>query len=134
MPQIRALVTHLLTALVAYALGTFMASAHVGPATRLPKLSKGKIISLDDVPKKPVNHDVAKGATDKRPIMKQVMISDGEIPHLTGFSQARLAAGQEVPAHAHKTMHEVSPPAHMLAEIHKIFAYMTACMRLESNC
>ena len=126
MPQIRALVTHLLTALVAYALGIFMASTHIDPAMKLPKSSKGKVISLDNVPKQPVNHEIAEGASDKRPIMKQVMISNGEIPHLTGFSQAHLAAGQEVPAHAHKTMHEVSR-----LQVHTVLLiFMIACMQV----
>jgi hypothetical protein len=103
----RAVLSYLLTAMIAYAVGYFQSTCIERTDFDSGIAAKGKVLSLDDIEAKPVNHDLPEGALDKRPIMKRVMISNGEIPHLTGFSAARLEAGQEVPRHSHKTMHEV---------------------------
>ena len=40
-------------------------------------------------------------------LTKRVMIPNGRVPHLTGFSGTHLLPGHAVPLHRHKTMHEV---------------------------
>jgi quercetin dioxygenase-like cupin family protein len=58
-----------------------------------------KIVSLSEIPKEGVSHDPA--------VTKQVMLRNGDLPHLTNFSQATFAPGQTVTAHTHKDMAEV---------------------------
>jgi quercetin dioxygenase-like cupin family protein len=58
-----------------------------------------KVVALGDLPIERVVHNPA--------IAKQVMLRLGEIPHLTQFAQARLAAGQVAPGHAHADMWEI---------------------------
>lgn len=58
-----------------------------------------KLVSLTDLPIESVSHNSA--------IAKQVMLRNGDLPHLTNFAQARLAPGQVCPAHAHQDMCEV---------------------------
>ncbi len=58
-----------------------------------------KRIALADLPSERVVHNPA--------IAKQVMLRLGEIPHVTQFAQARLAAGQVAPGHAHADMWEI---------------------------
>lgn len=58
-----------------------------------------KIISLADVEEEAVTHNAD--------IKKRVMLRRGQLPHLTNFSQARIASGQSVSAHRHTGMHEV---------------------------
>ncbi len=58
-----------------------------------------KWVSLADLPTDGVSHNPA--------IQKKVMLRAGDVPHLTGFSQARLAPGQVAKAHAHADMVEV---------------------------
>lgn len=58
-----------------------------------------KIVTLSELPKEGVSHDPG--------IKKQVMLRNGDIPHLTNFSQATFAPGQTVTPHAHADMVEV---------------------------
>lgn len=58
-----------------------------------------KLVSLTDLPIEAVSHNPA--------IAKQVMLRNGDLPHLTNFAQARLGPGQVSPAHAHQDMCEV---------------------------
>ena len=58
-----------------------------------------KLTSLNNLPEKEVSHNQA--------IKKKVMLSPGDLPHLTNFSQARLAPGQISPGHFHRDMCEV---------------------------
>jgi quercetin dioxygenase-like cupin family protein len=58
-----------------------------------------KVTSLSTLPEQAVSHNPA--------IKKKVMLSLGELPHLTNFSQARFAPGQVASAHSHSNMCEV---------------------------
>ena len=55
--------------------------------------------SLNELPEESVSHNPE--------IKKKVMLRFGDLPHLTNFSQARFAPGQNAPAHAHQDMSEV---------------------------
>eukprot|EP00903_Cladosiphon_okamuranus_P016634 g15342.t1 len=61
---------------------------------------KGGMVRLNELKSVPVNHD-GSGA------MKQTMILNGQVPHLTGFSRAVFAPGDEVELHWHKSKDEV---------------------------
>ncbi len=54
---------------------------------------------LNDLTELPVSHDPD--------IKKRVMFKNGDIPHITQYSQATLLPGQVAHAHAHKDMYEV---------------------------
>jgi quercetin dioxygenase-like cupin family protein len=58
-----------------------------------------KVTSLSTLPEQAVSHNPA--------IKKRVMLSLGELPHLTNFSQACFAPGQIANAHSHSNMCEV---------------------------
>ncbi|HBW57025.1 MAG TPA: cupin domain-containing protein [Oscillatoriales bacterium UBA8482] len=58
-----------------------------------------KIIDLNQIPEQEVSHNPA--------IKKKVMLSLGDLPHLTNFSQAYFAPGQVAGGHAHADMCEV---------------------------
>jgi len=58
-----------------------------------------KIVKLKDIPVEGVSHQPE--------IKKQVMIKNGEIPQVTGFSQAVFKPGQKCEEHQHPTMYEV---------------------------
>ena len=58
-----------------------------------------KKILLGELPREGVSHDPQ--------ITKQVMLRRGDLPHLTSFSRATLAAGQKARAHKHHDMFEV---------------------------
>jgi quercetin dioxygenase-like cupin family protein len=58
-----------------------------------------KLTSLSDLPIEFVSHNPQ--------ISKRVMLRSSDLPHLTNFSQARLAPGQVAPGHSHPDMHEV---------------------------
>lgn len=58
-----------------------------------------KLTSLNNLPEKEVSHNPK--------IKKRVMLSSGDLPHLTNFSQARFAPGQVSPGHFHRDMCEV---------------------------
>ena len=58
-----------------------------------------KLVTLSTLPVESVSHDPG--------IKKQVMLRNGDIPHLTNFSQATFAPGQTVTPHAHADMVEV---------------------------
>jgi len=58
-----------------------------------------KITKLTDLPELPVSHDPQ--------LKKRVMIENGVIPHITGFSQAVIPAGESVSDHQHESMTEV---------------------------
>lgn len=58
-----------------------------------------KIITLSDLPEEGVSHDPG--------IKKRVMLRNGDISHITNFSQATFAPGQTVTPHAHTDMVEV---------------------------
>lgn len=58
-----------------------------------------KLTGLNDVPEESVSHNPA--------IKKKVMLHQGDLPHLTNFSQARFAPGQVATAHTHSDMCEV---------------------------
>ncbi|KAM3090679.1 cupin domain-containing protein [Phormidesmis sp. 146-35] len=57
-----------------------------------------KLSSLRNLPQESVSHNLE--------IVKQVMLRSSTIPHLTNFSQARFAPGQQTIAHAHADMWE----------------------------
>ena len=40
-------------------------------------------------------------------VLKKVFVQNGEIPHLTNFSQAVFKPGDSVPEHSHQDMYEV---------------------------
>ena len=58
-----------------------------------------KLTSLNNLPEKQVSHNPN--------IKKKVMLSSGDLPHLTNFAQARFAPGQVSPGHFHRDMCEV---------------------------
>lgn len=58
-----------------------------------------KIVSLNALPIEGVSHDLE--------IQKKVMLRFGDLPHLTNFSQACFAPGQQVTPHKHADMSEV---------------------------
>ena len=58
-----------------------------------------KITNLQNLPLKAVSHNPE--------IKKKVMLSMGDLPHLTNFSQASFAPGQISTAHSHQDMCEV---------------------------
>lgn len=58
-----------------------------------------KIANLNQLPQQAVSHNPE--------IKKQVMLSQGDLPHLTNFSQATFAPGQIAIAHTHQDMSEV---------------------------
>jgi quercetin dioxygenase-like cupin family protein len=58
-----------------------------------------KQVSLNSIPLQGVSHNFE--------IRKQVMLSTGDVPHLTQFAQAQLMPGQIAIAHAHRDMHEI---------------------------
>jgi mannose-6-phosphate isomerase-like protein (cupin superfamily) len=57
------------------------------------------ITSLNNLPEESVSHNPE--------IKKKVMLRQGDLPHLTNFSQARFAPGNTATAHAHSDMCEV---------------------------
>jgi quercetin dioxygenase-like cupin family protein len=58
-----------------------------------------KITDLTQIPEQEVSHNPA--------IKKKVMLSLGDLPHLTNFSQACFAPGQVAGGHSHTDMFEV---------------------------
>lgn len=58
-----------------------------------------KLVTLSELPEEGVSHDPG--------IKKRVMLRNGDIPHITNFSQATFAPGQTVTPHAHTDMVEV---------------------------
>jgi len=58
-----------------------------------------KLLHLAQIP--------AEGVAHQPEIKKQVLIKNGEIPQLTGFSQAVFKPGQACEEHRHPTMYEV---------------------------
>ncbi|VXD16707.1 Cupin 2, conserved barrel domain protein [Planktothrix serta PCC 8927] len=58
-----------------------------------------KITDLNQIPEQEVSHNPA--------IKKKVMLSLGDLPHLTNFSQACFAPGQVAGGHSHADMCEV---------------------------
>lgn len=58
-----------------------------------------KVINLNNLPDTPVSHDPN--------IKKKLMIGNGQIPHLTNFSQATFKPGQKAEKHKHLDMYEV---------------------------
>jgi mannose-6-phosphate isomerase-like protein (cupin superfamily) len=58
-----------------------------------------KIVSLIDLPERHVSHNPE--------IRKKVMLETHDLPHVTGFSQARFSPGLVASPHAHADMHEV---------------------------
>ena len=58
-----------------------------------------KITNLENLPLQTVSHNPE--------IHKKVMLSMGDVPHLTNFSQASFAPGQISTAHSHQDMCEV---------------------------
>ena len=58
-----------------------------------------KITNLSNLPPQSVSHNPE--------ITKKVMLSKGDLPHLTNFSQATFAPGQIAIAHYHRDMSEV---------------------------
>ncbi|CAM9368808.1 unnamed protein product, partial [Phaeothamnion confervicola] len=62
--------------------------------------SRGGMVKLSEVPVEAINHDGSPGA-------KQVMVTRGQVPHLTGFSRAELAPDEEIVEHTHMSRDEV---------------------------
>ena len=58
-----------------------------------------KRVALGDLPVERVFHNPE--------IAKQVMLRQGEVPHLAQFAQAKLAPGQLAPGHVHADMWEI---------------------------
>jgi mannose-6-phosphate isomerase-like protein (cupin superfamily) len=58
-----------------------------------------KLTNLHELPEQSVSHNPA--------IKKKVMLSWGDLPHLTNFSQAIFTPGQVATAHKHEDMCEV---------------------------
>jgi quercetin dioxygenase-like cupin family protein len=58
-----------------------------------------KLTNLSELPEQKVSHNPE--------IRKKVMLSLGELPHLTNFSQAVFAPGQIAEAHSHQDMCEI---------------------------
>ncbi|MBE9168943.1 cupin domain-containing protein [Pleurocapsales cyanobacterium LEGE 06147] len=58
-----------------------------------------KLTNLNELPEQTVSHNPE--------IKKKVMLSLGDLPHLTNFSQAVFAPGQVATAHKHEDMCEV---------------------------
>ncbi|CAM9974930.1 unnamed protein product [Ascophyllum nodosum] len=64
------------------------------------KPPKGGMVRLKEITPVPVKEG-SSGA------MKQVMILNGQVPHLTGFMRSVFSPGDEVQTHSHATMDEV---------------------------
>lgn len=58
-----------------------------------------KHVRVDELPEQPVSHNAS--------IRKRVMLQAGEIPHVTGFSQAIFPPGEVAGLHVHDDMHEL---------------------------
>ena len=58
-----------------------------------------KHVNLDALPEQAVSHNPA--------IKKKIMLHPGEVPHVTGFSQASFPPGEVAHLHLHDDMHEV---------------------------
>lgn len=58
-----------------------------------------KLTNLSELPEQQVSHNPK--------IRKKVMLSLGELPHLTNFSQAIFSPGQVAEAHSHQDMCEI---------------------------
>lgn len=58
-----------------------------------------KFISLSQIAETGVSHNPE--------IRKKVILSKGDVPHLTNFSRSELLSGQTASAHAHEDMFEV---------------------------
>ena len=58
-----------------------------------------KQIKLDDLPSTFVSHH--------EKITKQVIVKNGDVPHLAQLAQATLRQGQKVEEHAHQDMTEI---------------------------
>ena len=58
-----------------------------------------KIVSLKNIKTEGVSHDPR--------IRKQVMIRNGNVPHLTSFSRAVFKPKQKITKHRHADMHEI---------------------------
>lgn len=58
-----------------------------------------KITKLNELPELPVSHDPQ--------LKKKLLIANGVIPHLTGFSQAVIPQNGTVTSHHHEDMTEV---------------------------
>ncbi|CAM9687651.1 unnamed protein product [Discosporangium mesarthrocarpum] len=70
------------------------------PALRPDGSLNGGMVRLSDLAVEAVNHEGGG-------ISKQVMVINGQVPHLTGFSRAVFKPGQSVGIHKHKDMDEV---------------------------
>lgn len=57
-----------------------------------------KIVSLENLEEVITSHKVGK---------KKIMIKNGDVPHITQFSQVRLTPGEIVEEHAHPDMYEI---------------------------
>ncbi len=55
--------------------------------------------NLSEISASPLSHD--------QDIEKRVILSNGELPHITQFAQAVLKPGQRVTRHMHRDMNEV---------------------------
>lgn len=58
-----------------------------------------KVSKLSELPNQPVSHDAH--------LFKKVMISYGEVPHLTNFSQIVMKPGESTTQHQHEDMYEI---------------------------
>lgn len=58
-----------------------------------------KYVSLDSIPATKVTHNPK--------ISKKVLISKGEIPHITQYAKVTLTPGQIADAHTHSDMYEI---------------------------
>ncbi len=69
-----------------------------------------RIINLEDVRKEGVSHNPE--------ILKQVLVRNGEVPHLTNFSKSTLIPGQVSETHSHPDMYEIFLVESGSGEIH----------------
>lgn len=58
-----------------------------------------KLVNLNQIPEQTVSHNPE--------IKKKALLSYGDLPHLTNFSQAVFAPGQVASNHCHQDMYEV---------------------------
>jgi mannose-6-phosphate isomerase-like protein (cupin superfamily) len=49
----------------------------------------------------------SQSTTHESAVLKKVFIQNGEVPHLTNFSQAIFKPGDSVPPHVHQDMYEI---------------------------
>ena len=88
----------LIVVVAAYCAGALSTLLLPGRRPTMPHTA-GRVIDPRTVTWTGVSHDPR--------ILKQVLLRNGEVPALTGFSRAVFRPGQFAPEHSHADMHEV---------------------------